>query len=118
MKTILGMVTAFGLLAGSAAMADEKTETTKTHETDGKKTTTTRKVKHKSDGAGNSEVKTETVKKTERSDPSGNGGEKSEVVRTHETDGKKTTSSRKVTHKAGAKGDEVKTEKVDKTEVK
>ena len=118
MKNILRVFAAMGLFSASAAMADEKMETTKTHETDGKKTTSSKKVKHSRDADGSSEVKTETDKKTELSKPSGNGGEKSEVVRTHTTDGKKTTSSRKVTHKAGAKGDEVKSVTVNKTEMK
>ena len=118
MKNIIRVFTAVGLFSASAAMADEKMETTKTHETDGKKTTMTKKVKHKSDGNGNSEVKTEIDRKTETSNPSGKGGEKTEVTRTHDTEGKKTTSKTKVTHKSGAKGDEVKTETVNKTEIK
>ena len=39
MKNILRVFTAVGLLSTSFAMADEKTEVKKTHETDGKKTT-------------------------------------------------------------------------------
>ena len=118
MKNILRVFTAVGLLSTSFAMADEKTEVKKTHETDGKKTTRTVKVKHTRDADGSNEVKTEIDKKTERSTPSGKGGEKSETVRTHETDGKKTTSSRKVTHSAGKKGDEVKVVTDNKTDMK
>ena len=118
MNKIMGVFTAVSLLSGSVAMAEDKQEVTKTHETDGKKTTRSKKVKQTTDGAGNTEVKTETVKKTELSTPTGNGGEKRETVRTHETDGKKTTSSKKVTHKADSDGNEVKTETVNKTKIK
>ena len=65
MKTLALMLTAFALLSSSVAFADETSVKTQTHETDGKTTTRTKKVKHKSDGKGNSSVKTETTEKTE-----------------------------------------------------
>ena len=68
MNKILTVFTALGLLSASAAMADEKIETTKTHETDGKKTTHSSKVSHKAGKKGN-EVKSESMQKTEVSKP-------------------------------------------------
>ena len=118
MKRLTVGLFAIGLISTGVAYAEESAETTKTHETDGKKTTHSRKVKHKDDGAGNSEVKTTTTDKTEASTPTGKGGDKSETVRTHETDGKKTRQSSKVERKAGADGSEVKTETTNKTDTK
>ena len=65
MKKLALTLTAIGLLSYGAAFADETSEKTQTHETDGKTTTRTRKVKRKADGKGNSSVKTETTEKTE-----------------------------------------------------
>ena len=65
MKTLALTLTTLGLLSYAVAFADETTEKTETHDTDGKSTTRTRKVKHKADGKGNSSVKTETTEKTE-----------------------------------------------------
>jgi hypothetical protein len=58
-------LTALGLLSYGAAFADETSQKTETHDTDGKTTTRTKKVKRKADGKGNSSVKTETTEKTE-----------------------------------------------------
>ena len=65
MKTIALTLTTLGLLSYGAAFADETTQKTETHDTDGKTTTRTKKVKRKADGKGNSSVKTETTEKTE-----------------------------------------------------
>ncbi|MDB4964965.1 MAG: hypothetical protein JWN44_654 [Myxococcales bacterium] len=65
MKKLALALTAISMFSYGAAFADEKTEKTETHDTDGKSTTKTKKVKHKADGKGNSEVKTETTEKTE-----------------------------------------------------
>jgi len=58
-------LTALGLFSYGAAFADETSQKTETHDTDGKTTTRTKKVKRKADGKGNSSVKTETTEKTE-----------------------------------------------------
>jgi hypothetical protein len=65
MKNLALTLSAFALFSFGAAFADEKTEKSETHETDGKTTTRTKKVKRKADGKGNSSVETETVRKTE-----------------------------------------------------
>ena len=65
MKTLALTLSAFALLSFGSAFADETTQKTETHDTDGKTTTHTQKVKHKADGKGNSSVKTETTDKTE-----------------------------------------------------
>lgn len=65
MKKIAIALTAIGFLASAGAYADEKMEKSETHDTDGKKTTRTKKVKHKADGKGSSEVTTEKTEKTE-----------------------------------------------------
>jgi hypothetical protein len=65
MKTFALALSAFALLSMGTAFADETTQKTETHDTDGKTTTRTKKVKHKADGKGNSSVKTETTEKTE-----------------------------------------------------
>lgn len=65
MKNLALTLTTLGLLSYGAAFADETSEKTETHDTEGKTTTRTRKVKHKADGRGNSSVKTETTEKTE-----------------------------------------------------
>lgn len=65
MKNLALALTAFGMLSSGIAFADETSQKTETHETDGKTTTRTKKVKHKDDGKGNSSVKTETTEKTE-----------------------------------------------------
>ena len=64
MKKLALVLTAVGLFSYGAAFADEKSEKTETHDTDGRTTTRTKKVKRKADGKGNSEVKTETTEKT------------------------------------------------------
>jgi hypothetical protein len=65
MKNLALTLSAFALFSFGAAFADEKTEKTETHETDGKTTTRTKKVKRKADGKGNSSVEIDTVRKTE-----------------------------------------------------
>ena len=65
MKTLALTFAALTLLSSAASFADEKTEKTETHETDGKTTTRTKKVKRKADGKGNSSVEIDTVRKTE-----------------------------------------------------
>ena len=65
MKKFALTLTALGLLSYGAAFADETSQKTETHDTDGKTTTRTKKVKRKADGKGNSSVKTETTEKTE-----------------------------------------------------
>ncbi len=63
-KIVLAIVALTFVSYGSAALADQVTEKTETHKTDGKTTTKTKKVKRAADGEGNSSVKTETVEKT------------------------------------------------------
>jgi len=65
MKKLTLTLATLGLLSYGAAFADETSEKTETHDTDGKTTTRTKKVKRKADGKGNSSVKTETSEKTE-----------------------------------------------------
>jgi hypothetical protein len=119
MKRLAVGLFALGLLSPAVAFSDEKTEKTETHETDGKKTTRTRKVKHSADAKGNEEVKTETVRKTEVGKATGSGDEKATKSETHETDGKKTTQTKQVKHSADGDGNSaIKTETTKKTEVK
>ena len=118
MKRLTTGLFALGLLSSAMAFADEKSEKSEVHETDGKTTTRTRKVKHTADSKGNKEVKVETDTKTEVGKASGSGEDKTMKSETHETAGKKTTHTKKVKHSAdGAGNDQVKTETVNKTEV-
>ena len=64
MKNLALVLTTLGLLAQRRFCRRDVGED-RDHETDGKTTTRTKKVKHKTDGKGNSSVKTETTDKTE-----------------------------------------------------